>query len=156
MEKEKITIGLDLGVGSVGWSIIDSNNKVVDLGSRLFDEPNLALDRRAFRSRRRMIRRKAYRNNKFYKLVLKYPDIFNVKTKEELQQIIKNVNHKYPNILDLKVKALENEVTSDESIAILHDYLENRGYFYEIIQEKENKKKKDIEKTNQLPSIQQK
>ncbi|MDC8914718.1 hypothetical protein, partial [Metamycoplasma hyosynoviae] len=96
MEKEKITIGLDLGVGSVGWSIIDSNNKVVDLGSRLFDEPNLALDRRAFRSRRRMIRRKAYRNNKFYKLVLKYPDIFNVKTKEELQQIIKNVNHKYP------------------------------------------------------------
>ncbi|MDC8916933.1 type II CRISPR RNA-guided endonuclease Cas9 [Metamycoplasma hyosynoviae] len=156
MEKEKITIGLDLGVGSVGWSIIDSNNKVVDLGSRLFDEPNLALDRRAFRSRRRMIRRKAYRNNKFYKLVLKYPDIFNVKTKEELQQIIKNVNHKYPNILDLKVKALENEVTSDESIAILHDYLENRGYFYEIIEEKEEKKKKDIEKTNQLPSIQQK
>ncbi|MDD1359976.1 type II CRISPR RNA-guided endonuclease Cas9 [Metamycoplasma hyosynoviae] len=156
MEKEKITIGLDLGVGSVGWSIIDSNNKVVDLGSRLFDEPNLALDRRAFRSRRRMIRRKTYRNNKFYKLVLKYSDIFNVKTKEELQQIIKNVNHKYPNILDLKVKALENEVTSDESIAILHDYLENRGYFYEIIQEKENKKKKDIEKTNQLPSIQQK
>ena len=34
---KKVTVGFDLGIGSVGWSIIDNEtNQILDLGSRLF------------------------------------------------------------------------------------------------------------------------
>lgn len=38
--KEKIVIGFDLGVASVGWSIVNAETKeVIDLGVRLFSKP---------------------------------------------------------------------------------------------------------------------
>ena len=57
---KKVTLGFDLGVGSVGWSIIDNEtNKILDLGSRLFSEPNLAVNRRAYRTDVHLKERKA-------------------------------------------------------------------------------------------------
>ena len=40
MEKQikKINIGLDIGVASVGYSIIDENYNILKLGVRLFDD----------------------------------------------------------------------------------------------------------------------
>ena len=65
------TIGLDIGITSVGWSVIedDSNGnpiRIIDLGSRIFDAAEkpkdgspLAKERRDARGLRRRLRRKA-------------------------------------------------------------------------------------------------
>ena len=141
---KKVTVGFDLGIGSVGWSIIDNEtNQILDLGSRLFSEPILAAERRQHRSQRRMLRRKKFRNEKFTRLVLKYNDIFGFSNKNEIYENYLNCSKIWPNILELKVKALSEKINSKELVWLLHDYLENRGFFYEII-ESENNEKKNI------------
>ena len=54
-------LGLDVGIASVGWCIIDTeHNRVVDMGVRLFDSADVSnnVARREARSSRRVIRRK--------------------------------------------------------------------------------------------------
>lgn len=65
----KYSIGLDIGVASVGWAVIDENNQLVRYkkknmwGSRLFDEAQTAEARRIHRSIRRRLKRRAQRIN---------------------------------------------------------------------------------------------
>ncbi|WP_369086076.1 type II CRISPR RNA-guided endonuclease Cas9 [Metamycoplasma spumans] len=146
-KKIEVSLGLDLGIGSVGWSLVNNEtNEVIALGSRLFDEPNLAEDRRAHRSLRRSIRRKALKKNTYAKLVIKYSKMFNLdlKSVEDVLNIYLKSSQKNPHIINLKYKALSEEISSEELIWILHDYLKNRGVFYEI--EDETKDKKDGDK----------
>ncbi|WP_444704853.1 type II CRISPR RNA-guided endonuclease Cas9 [Mycoplasma sp. 332] len=148
-KKIEVSLGLDLGIGSVGWSLVNNEtNEVIALGSRLFDEPNLAEDRRAHRSLRRSIRRKALKKNAYAKLVIKYSKMFNLdlKSVEDVLNIYLKSSQKHPHIIDLKYKALSKEILSEELIWILHDYLKNRGVFYEI--EEETKDKKGGDKNN--------
>ena len=54
----KYSVGLDIGIASVGWSIVDiDEKKIVDLGSRIFPSGNAAAnqERRGFRGTRRLI-----------------------------------------------------------------------------------------------------
>ncbi|AZZ65338.1 type II CRISPR RNA-guided endonuclease Cas9 [Metamycoplasma phocicerebrale] len=148
-KKIDVSLGFDLGIGSVGWAIINNyNNEVLELGSRLFNEPQLALDRREKRSIRRSLRRKAYKNLQFKKLVWKYKELFgiNLSSLEEVDEIYLKMSKLHSNILHLKEKALKEKITSEEMIWILHDYLQNRGFFYEVIDE-ESENKKNIEVT---------
>ena len=70
----KIILGLDLGITSIGWALVDydkdnlENNKIIDSGVRIFtiaehpkDGKSLALPRREARSARRNTKRKAQR-----------------------------------------------------------------------------------------------
>lgn len=78
----KYILGLDLGIASVGWSVvsIDENSKpnaLIDLGVRVFDPAenakdgkSLNLGRRLARSKRRTLRRKANRIEELHKLFL--------------------------------------------------------------------------------------
>ncbi|QKT05114.1 type II CRISPR RNA-guided endonuclease Cas9 [Mycoplasma sp. OR1901] len=141
-----VTLGFDLGIGSVGWSIVDnSTNEVLELGSRLFDEPNLAVERRGYRSIRRSIRRKRYKNDKFDKLIFRYKDMFGLELQNryEVNNIYKEMSSKNPNIIFIKNKALDEVVDSKELVWILHDYLQNRGFFYDVIEDEESKKKEE-------------
>lgn len=57
-------LGLDIGIASVGWGLIDSDtNKIVNMGVRLFDsaDANNNVARREARGARRNLRRKKYR-----------------------------------------------------------------------------------------------
>ena len=57
-------LGLDIGIASVGWGIIDlDSGEVVDAGVRLFKEGTAENNenRRSFRTGRRLIRRKKNR-----------------------------------------------------------------------------------------------
>ncbi|GEK89135.1 CRISPR-associated endonuclease Csn1 [Alkalibacterium putridalgicola] len=57
-------LGLDIGVSSVGWGIIDKDtNEVIDAGVRLFEEAtrNANEERRSFRGARRLKRRRKHR-----------------------------------------------------------------------------------------------
>ena len=63
------SLGLDIGITSVGWSVLDfDRERIADLGVRLFqagenpkDGSSLAAPRREARSARRRLRRKRQR-----------------------------------------------------------------------------------------------
>lgn len=54
-----LKLGLDIGVASVGWGIIDDNYNIIDCGVRLFSENSAEGNstRRTMRSGRRRLRR---------------------------------------------------------------------------------------------------
>jgi len=59
-----LVLGLDIGISSVGWGVINENSgEIVDAGVRLFEEAtrNANEDRRNFRGARRLKRRKKHR-----------------------------------------------------------------------------------------------
>ncbi len=65
MEEKKLRLGLDIGTNSVGYALLDDNNKIVRKnghsfwGVRMFEESSDAKSRRSFRSnRRRLLRRR--------------------------------------------------------------------------------------------------
>lgn len=92
MKLLRYILGLDLGIASVGWAIveIDENGfpiRLIDVGVRTFDKAevaktgeSLALARRLARSTRRLIRRRAFRLLKGKRLLKQH----NVINKEEL------------------------------------------------------------------------
>ncbi|MFV8489088.1 type II CRISPR RNA-guided endonuclease Cas9 [Mycoplasma sp. 31_09] len=130
--KKEVTLGFDLGVGSVGWSVVDSKtNQIYYLGSRLFSSAQTAEERRAFRGARRLIRRRKYKNQRLVNLIWKYNDYFQFKDKSEI--LANNSKQQQENdiVLNLKVLALNSTIDSKQLAWILHDYLQNRGYFYE-------------------------
>ena len=73
-------IGLDIGIASVGWAVLENNThdepfRIIDLGVRIFDtaeQPktgaSLALPRREARSARRRLRRRGHRLERIKKL----------------------------------------------------------------------------------------
>lgn len=71
MEEKKETvrysIGLDLGTASIGWAVVDDNDKLIRKsgknlwGVRLFDEAKPAKERRTFRRQRRTINKRSWR-----------------------------------------------------------------------------------------------
>ncbi|MDP4042867.1 type II CRISPR RNA-guided endonuclease Cas9 [Mycoplasmopsis arginini] len=144
MNKKDVTIGFDLGIASVGWSIIDNKtNDILKLGSRLFQEREKAEDRRNFRNIRRRIRRRKYKKEKFINLVLKNKDIFGFSSEKEIYDSFEKNSENWPNILDLKIKALNQKIEKSEIVWLLHDYLKNRGYFYATNEVNINETKQD-------------
>ena len=86
----KYTIGLDIGIASIGWAVINNDkNRIEDLGVRTFkkaeeaDGKALNLARREARGTRRRIRRRAERMKKVKELFVKY----NLVTSEELENL---------------------------------------------------------------------
>ena len=65
-KSKKISIGVDIGTGSVGWSAIDGNYDLVNyrgknsFGVRLFDSSETAETRRLQRGARRRYGRRMY------------------------------------------------------------------------------------------------
>lgn len=68
-------LGLDIGISSVGWGIIEENTgEIIDAGVRLFEEAerNANEERRSFRGTRRLIRRRGHRLERAIQLFNKY------------------------------------------------------------------------------------
>ncbi|MBE6063580.1 MAG: type II CRISPR RNA-guided endonuclease Cas9 [Clostridium butyricum] len=121
-------IGLDVGIASVGWAVINlDKQRIEDLGVRIFeaaehpkDGSSLALPRRLARSRRRLLRRKAYRIKRVKKLI----SDFGILSKEEID----NLYNEYEDIWSLRVKALNQRVTAKEWAKILINLCKRRGF----------------------------
>lgn len=65
-------LGLDIGISSVGWGIINADSGgIIDGGVRLFEEAakNANEDRRSFRGSRRLKRRRTHRLDRFRELL---------------------------------------------------------------------------------------
>lgn len=113
-------IGLDIGIASVGWGIVDEENKIVDAGVRLFPEAKSDENqkRRVRRSARRLLRRRIHRLERLKKLLLEY-------------KIIDNINYDFytneTTPYKLRKKALYEKVSNKELAVALFHLIKRRG-----------------------------
>lgn len=125
MEDKKIRIGLDIGISSVGWSVVDCDEKgepihIVDLGARVFDAAEvpktgaaLAEERRLARGNRRRLRRKAERLNRIKKL---------------FENNGVTLKFEGPDVYELRAKALDEKIGENDFARVLYTIAKNRGF----------------------------
>lgn len=141
MKEINYAIGLDIGITSVGWAVINLDlHRIEDLGVRIFnaaenpkDGASLALPRRLARGRRRLLRRKAYRIKRVRKMIIEN----NILSKEELNNLFKNPN--VGDVWEARIKGLDSKLTNEEWAKILINYCKRRGF-------KSNRKNESKEK----------
>lgn len=114
MNQQRYTLGLDIGIGSVGWGLVDENRDIIDAGVRIFPEADVSNNdgRRTMRGTRRLLRRRAHRLERIKYLLKEYG-------------IIKNSNSiSYEHMITpyhIRVKGLSEKLSkNDIAIALLH------------------------------------
>lgn len=130
-------LGLDIGIASVGWGIIDlDSGEVVDAGVRLFKEGTAENNenRRSFRTGRRLIRRKKNRIKDLRELL-------------EKNNIISSNFIPLNDPYDIRVKGLTNNLSNEELATALLHIVKNRGLVNdEIIPDEEEIKENEVNK----------
>lgn len=126
-------IGLDLGIASVGWAVIEDDIngnpiRIIDLGSRIFDVAehkgaSLAKTRRDARETRRRLRRRNHRILRTKRLLEKY----NIISQKEIEDMYENYNFQF-NVYELRVQALEEKLSNRELARVLINFVKRRGY----------------------------
>lgn len=105
----KLRLGLDIGIASVGYGIIDENYQVLDSGVRLFTEakPEKNLTRRTMRGTRRRIRR---RHHRLMRMGIMLADILEIDCPEP-----------FGNIYEIRCRGLQQRLSKEEFfLAVLH------------------------------------
>ena len=137
-------IGLDIGIGSVGWAVISwlladkSDARIEDLGVRLFDSGEIAhgataqknrtsQERRGYRSVRRLERRRKHRKDRAKYFLQKIGLISSDKMKIWQE---KNGNQ---NIFEVRFRGLSEKLSAEEIADCIIHICNHRGYreFYE-------------------------
>lgn len=150
MEKVGYILGLDLGVGSVGWSCMELDKefepcRIVQAGSRRFPEENGSMeDRRTARSIRRLIRRRKGRVSKIKSIFVQHEYL----TREYANTFYNDKAHLYDSPYQLKVKGLSEKLAMDELFICLIHYAKYRGF-------KSNRKIKEEAKNTSSASEEQ-
>lgn len=141
MKSDNYVVGLDIGISSVGWAVIDDkSDNLVDFGVRRFNEAMPASDARLNRSARRSRRRKSWRKNQ---LKDAFTD-FGILNKEDIDMkgfLSYTATHK-SNTLDKKIKELKEptiyhtrqkglskKLTDRELFLSLYNICKTRGHF---------------------------
>lgn len=140
-------IGLDLGIGSIGWSVLENDTegkpkRIVDLGVRVFDEAEnpkdgspLAKPRRDARELRRRLRRKKHRIDRTKKLL----DRYDILKESEIEKMYQDKNFT-KDVYELRVLGLDKKLSSQELVRVLIHLVKRRGYKSNSkSEEKENK-----------------
>ena len=111
-------IGLDIGIASVGWAVVDDEYNIIEAGSNIFPAADASKneERRSFRQGRRLKRREKTRISDFKKLWEKYG--LPIPEKNE---------HK---ILELRLRGLEDKLELEEIYQVLLNNLKHRGISY--------------------------
>ncbi len=131
----RYVIGLDIGIGSIGWAAVccDERRKILDFGVRIFESGELSggkdrtsQERRRFRSQRRLIRRRSHRKARI-KAHLENIGLVRALEIEEYMRGGKN------NVIDIRVRGLDEKLSPVEIAACLINFCNRRGYqdFYE-------------------------
>jgi CRISPR-associated endonuclease Csn1 len=127
------SIGLDIGITSVGYAVLalDYNEEpwgIIRMGSRIFDAAehpkdgsSLAAPRREARSARRRLRRKHHRIERIKALLIKEKLL----SQEELDNLY---NGQLSDIYELRTKALDKIVSNRELARILLHLAQRRGF----------------------------
>lgn len=127
-------IGLDIGIASVGWAVLENNTndepfRIIDLGVRIFDtaeQPktgaSLALPRREARSARRRLRRRRDRIERIKKL-FQSEGLIDI---EEFEARYKKAG--LPDVYKLRYEGLDRVLTDDELAQVLLHIAKHRGF----------------------------
>ena len=146
----KIVLGLDLGITSIGWALVDvgkdiAKNKIIDSGVRIFtiaehpkDGKSLALPRREARSARRTTKRKAQKLRAIKRLLIKNKII----SQEGFDTLFIG-NEGQKDVWDLRREALYRELNNKELSRIMIHLAKHRGYFSNRKSEKPDKSDKE-------------
>lgn len=127
-------IGLDIGIASVGWSVILNNAldepcHIVDMGVRIFEKPEdaktgetLATARRGARGQRRLIRRRKHRLDRVKHLL-----------EEKGIIVLEAFEKRYheaglPDVYELRTAALDRKLSNDELAQVLIHIAKHRGF----------------------------
>lgn len=150
-ENDKYVLGLDIGISSVGWALIDLDEdnkpiKIRDVGVRIFSPgenvktgESKASNRREKRGTRRVLRRRKFRVDRIRQLLSNNGYLPKTTSKapsgqfEELRLSYDNlVNNYYKgqdvNPFVLRMEGLDRKLTSEELSIILVHYAKHRGY----------------------------
>lgn len=131
MAEQYLVLGLDPGISSCGFALLDMNNhKILEMGSHLFDAPqesktkvSLAVGRRNARSARRNNLRTKNRQKHCMKLLKEAGLVPDDATKQWFQ----SAKGDRP-LLELRFAALERILTNREFAQILYALSARRGY----------------------------
>lgn len=127
------TLGLDIGIGSIGAAII-TDKKVEYMGVRIFKTADLAKTQRKIRGQRRNLSRKSWRKQQLRDAF----DDFKILTNDEMNQqgylcYTTNKGDIHPpidrTVYHLRKRALYEQVTKRELLLCLYNILQARGHF---------------------------
>lgn len=128
-------IGIDVGIGSVGWAVINlDKRRIEDCGVRIFEtgenvqaRKSTCQERRTARGIRRLIRRKSHRKSR----LKKHLELIGLTTENKINEYFINGNS---NIIALRVKAISENISPEELAACLINICNYRGYkdFYSM------------------------
>ncbi|WP_179298651.1 type II CRISPR RNA-guided endonuclease Cas9 [Evansella halocellulosilytica] len=109
------TIGLDIGVGSVGFGVIDKSQQIIEAGVRLFPEADVSNNdgRRSKRSTRRLKRRRKHRKERLQYLLAKHDFSPHI------------TSEKCP--YNIRVKGLKEPLEESELMSALFHIIKRRG-----------------------------
>lgn len=126
----KYTIGLDIGVTSVGWAVINLDKKRIEnLGVRIFDAAenpkdgsSLAVPRRLARSTRRRLRRRKHRLDRLKDLFVKE----GIVTEMDMRSLYEELGSTDP--YALRVQALSERLSEKELVRVFLHIAKRRGF----------------------------
>ena len=131
MQKENIayTLGLDVGIASVGWCALGENH-IVDLGVRAFDKAETAdkgeplnLARRQARLMRHRLQHRAWRLTKIARLLKREGVISDTRLFQP--------QYPFPHSLwQLRVAGLDRQLSSEEWARVLYHLCKHRGFHW--------------------------
>lgn len=133
----KYTLGLDLGIASIGWAVFNHDiNTIEKCGVRLFEaaenpktKESLALPRRLARGQRRRIRRRAFRMQSVRRLLIKHQLITQDGLDNLFQQKLQtNSNQSHYDIYELRYIALDSLLSNEQLCQILIYLAKHRGF----------------------------
>lgn len=131
----RYTLGLDIGIASVGWAVLENNIdgepiKIERLGVRIFDKAeqpktgaSLAEPRREVRGQRRTIRRRRHRKDRIKQLIQQN----DIMTRVEMAEMFEHSQFE-TSVYELRVQALERALTKQEFVRVLIHLAQRRGY----------------------------
>lgn len=134
-----LVLGLDIGISSVGWGIInETTGEIVSAGVRLFEEANRNAneDRRNFRSARRLKRRRKHRLERTRALL------------EENHISCEGIQRYNP--YEARCHTLYEKVNKDELAAALYHLVKRRGTTLDTPQEDEKTSGNELSTKEQL------
>ena len=131
MEKPELILGLDIGIGSCGWAILDiANQRIVDMGVHLWDVPqapktkqSYAAARREARSTRRNTKRNSDRAKHCLAVLIAHGLVPEGSSKAWLQTI---KGDRQP--LESRVAALDGLISDRALAQALYNISLRRGY----------------------------
>lgn len=162
MEKQKINyyLGLDIGIGSVGWAIIGEENGkswLEDFGVRLFNAPEDPQNKKSLAEKRRELRGKRRLLNRWHCRREDLTDYFLTLFGEEVKKDFQQFSQKATNSLEYDKKrffspyvvrhqALDNKIELAELLNILLHCSKYRGYRSFYLDDNPEEKNTDNEK----------